>query len=361
MEEQYDSLSNAIARVVFPVTLCMALAVYLVHSVDNNGSNVCGSTAAAAARVGKIVSAQPGTTTSNAVDSSNIYDGKGGIIFIGIFVTCMVVFTFVLLLLYKHGCNKVIFAWLLFAVSLIFAYVGGVYIFEFCSSRCIDIDWISLVFIVWNFTITGILAIFGTVPRLVNQAYLIVMSALMAYIFRRLPEWATWAILMILVFWDLFAVLTPCGPLKMLVEIARERDDPLPALVYDTNPNAVGRDDEAQPAVVFPTREEKAKMKADRLARKEAVANAKAAAAAESAAAVRTNRNRKDTVFDPSNTAAPGTTDDSGKRGIVKRLRAGGPSSKSPEPIVHAQEQQPEAQPHQSIGTLGHHLKLGLG
>jgi Presenilin len=271
-QEQYDALSQAIARVLFPVMICMALSVFLVHSLGDE------SKCRTRVRHGDFIAVEGG---AGGVDggSSNLYEGVGGIIFIGVFCAAMVVFTFALLLLYKHGCVKIIFAWLLLAVSLIFAYVGGVYLFEFCRSHCINIDWVTLVFVVWNFTITGLLAIFSTVPRRVNQAYLVVMSALMAYIFRRLPEWSTWTILMVLVAWDLFAVLTPCGPLRMLVKIAQERGDPLPALVYDTNPAAVGRDAEAQPAVVFLSKEEKAKIKADNAARREQKEQAKAAAA----------------------------------------------------------------------------------
>lgn len=254
-QQFHNERSRAIARVLYPVMICMALSVYLVHSLGDEDK--CLDTL-------RRVTPSPlsgDTGVSGSSDSNDIYDGKGGIIFIAIFVTCLVVFTFALMLLYKYGCMKIIFGWLLVAVSLIYAYVGGVYLFDFCRSHCINIDWITLVVVVWNFSITGLLAVFSSAPRLVNQGYLIVMSALMAYIFRRLPEWTTWAILVILVVWDLIAVLTPCGPLNKLVQIARVRGDPMPALIYDTNPNDVGRDRDAQPAVVFHSKEVESRIK----------------------------------------------------------------------------------------------------
>ncbi|KAE9411724.1 hypothetical protein Angca_007149, partial [Angiostrongylus cantonensis] len=48
-----------------------------------------------------------------------------------------------------------------------------------------------------------------------------------------LPQWTSWALLVTLALWDLFAVLTPCGPLKLLVETAEERgEDLMPAIIY---------------------------------------------------------------------------------------------------------------------------------
>lgn len=37
----------------------------------------------------------------------------------------------------------------------------------------------------------------------------------------------------LLAIYDLCAVLTPCGPLKCLIDLSQERDDPIPALLYE--------------------------------------------------------------------------------------------------------------------------------
>lgn len=46
-------------------------------------------------------------------------------------------------------------------------------------------------------------------------------------------EWTGWSLLIMLALYDLCAVLTPCGPLKMLVGLMQERNEPLPGLLYE--------------------------------------------------------------------------------------------------------------------------------
>jgi hypothetical protein len=68
-------------------------------------------------------------------------------------------------------------------------------------------------------------------------------------------QWTGWTLLVALALYDLCAVLTPCGPLKKLVELAQEYKDPIPGLLYeaevgnkDSNPGApVVRDTIARP------------------------------------------------------------------------------------------------------------------
>ena len=51
----------------------------------------------------------------------------------------------------------------------------------------------------------------------------------------------TWALLILMALYDIVAVLSPAGPLRAIVELAEERDEDIPALVYESRPLRRGR------------------------------------------------------------------------------------------------------------------------
>lgn len=63
---------------------------------------------------------------------------------------------------------------------------------------------------------------FWPAPVLLKQGYLVVTGVVTAYMFTFVPEWTTWTLLIAMALYDLYAVLVPGGPLKVLFSTATQ-------------------------------------------------------------------------------------------------------------------------------------------
>ncbi|KAL5463363.1 hypothetical protein EMCRGX_G032256 [Ephydatia muelleri] len=168
--------------------------------------------------------------------------GSGGVTFLFALVNALiiiglvVVMTVILVLLFKFECYRAIQGWLLLSsASLLFVFCSLFFV-NVLSVHNLLMDWFTFALIVWNFGVVGLLVIHWKGPLRLQQAYLIMVCAVAASVLLKyLPNWTTWVLLALISIYDLIAVMCPKGPLRILVNLAKERNmDIFPSLIYSS-------------------------------------------------------------------------------------------------------------------------------
>lgn len=172
-------------------------------------------------------------------DDSSQSNGETLVLSLGnalIMVSVICAMTFVIVLLYKLRCMKVLIGYMMFSSATLLGVLGGSMLQVAIQIYDIPVDRISFYFFLYNFSMVGVISIFWSkgVPTFVKQGYLIATSVILAWQLSHFDAWTTWALLVMLALYDLCAVLTPCGPLKALVELMSKDDSPdMPGLLYE--------------------------------------------------------------------------------------------------------------------------------
>jgi len=153
-----------------------------------------------------------------------------------VMISWIAVMTFGIVILYKYRCMKLLIGYMIMSSASLLGVLG-----DYMGSVAIEIYRIPVDVITWtlfmyNFAIVGITAIFYQkgIPNCITQGYLVCTSVILAWHLSHFDDWTAWTLLVMLAFYDLCAVLSPCGPLKALVNLMQEKDSPdMPGLLFE--------------------------------------------------------------------------------------------------------------------------------
>jgi hypothetical protein len=219
-EEELEYHADTVITILKPVAITMIIVIWAVRTI---------SVFSATAGMGTTIA-----YTESSTDSTGTLVWKS-LVNALIVLAAILITTIIFVILYKYRCLKIIYGWLITASLIMLAAFGALFFYFLIEAWNIPMDIITFSFLLWNFAVVGILSMFWHGATRINQGYLVAISALLAIFFTRLPEWTTFAILAIIAIYDIVAVLSPCGPLKMLVETAQQRQEPIPALLYSAS------------------------------------------------------------------------------------------------------------------------------
>lgn len=153
-----------------------------------------------------------------------------------VMVSVICLMTFVIVLLYKLKFMKCLIGYMIMCSATLLGVLGGNLFQTALMIYHIPIDKLTYYFGLYNWCVVGVAAVFWGqgIPKYVTQGYLMATAIILAWHLSYFDSWTTWSLLTMLALYDLCAVLTPCGPLRFLVDLMSKEDAPeMPGLLYE--------------------------------------------------------------------------------------------------------------------------------
>ncbi|EYC08613.1 hypothetical protein Y032_0065g3646 [Ancylostoma ceylanicum] len=206
-------------KVFVPVSICMAIVTVITRTVEIYRQDVTIKTP-------YVIYHDPEAEAPTKLWHSLVNAAT--------FLCVIVVSTFGVLALFYFKFYRCLNFFIMFSTFMLITTASLMQYYEVLRAINFPISSATVLLLHTNMAVIGLMSIFWKGPRRVQQGTLVLMAAMVTLtIMRVLPRWTNWAMVILLAFWDLCAVLSPCGPLKILVETAEERgEDLMPAIIY---------------------------------------------------------------------------------------------------------------------------------
>lgn len=156
---------------------------------------------------------------------------KVALIIIGVIAlaTCLLV------LFVYYNCLRFLYIYLFITLICVFSLLNISILSMIIVQLNSSIDWLTIVFYVYNILSIAIISMFWFSPDVIKQIVTIYQCIIMIlYVLKIAPEWIAWALLPLLALWDMIAVLLPFGPLYLLINLFQKRKLELPPMMIYT-------------------------------------------------------------------------------------------------------------------------------
>jgi hypothetical protein len=133
------------------------------------------------------------------------------------FIAFVVIFTFAFSFSFIYDRFALYKLVVIISTTFILGCLPLVYFVEYCKASGATPDWISVVLVLWNFSVLGTIVIYTRGPLLLQQSYFVVCSSLAVLdLVTIFSDLTFWFILTLLIFWDL--ILCKYGPFDLMMK-----------------------------------------------------------------------------------------------------------------------------------------------
>jgi hypothetical protein len=207
--------------IIKPVLLCILLTILWVKLTDSSNEKVS---------IKQYVNNRKSVGfVENSEDNQSSTLGEVLKLLLKIILT-----TIIIVILFVFSCMKTLTGIFIAMVTLLLSFISLFLFYNIIGIHNIPVDTITIGIITWNIAVVGVIVIFWKGPLSVQQYYLVYISSIMAYSLSKImTSYVTWLFLAALSIWDLIAVLTPFGPLRLLLKYSEENNQEIPALLYN--------------------------------------------------------------------------------------------------------------------------------